>query len=271
MHMTPILNRAQGRKSFVYGTRRWARQTNGLALEVQIEPRANGRPVCSGCGRAGPGYERLPPRRCAFIPLWGIAVSLLYAPDGPIDPAAGSLTRVAGGPLAVGRLAGHGWAREVLERARTCHYPWGGCPLRMGSCVRAMQPILAGGASGIEGPRYRRTRPLATHFAARFRERPRVWSRAKWAKRPENLEENGPSLFAGRLAANSAGARKRRSGKGFSPRPSCRPACQVAGNLKAVGPTGPVGDGKSPGALEWQSDGGSRAASGACFEPDIIE
>ena len=31
-----------------------------LALEVQIEPRRNSRPICSGCHRKRPGYDRLP-------------------------------------------------------------------------------------------------------------------------------------------------------------------------------------------------------------------
>jgi len=80
MQLQTILNRVQRHKSFVYGTCRWAKQAEGLALEVPIKPRANGRPLCSGCGRARPGYDRLPQRAYAFVPLWGIAVALLYAP-----------------------------------------------------------------------------------------------------------------------------------------------------------------------------------------------
>jgi transposase len=80
MHLKTILNRVQRHKSFVYGGCRWDAQTEGLALEVEVQPRGNGRPVCSGCGRARPGYDRLPQRSYAFVPLWGIAVSLLYAP-----------------------------------------------------------------------------------------------------------------------------------------------------------------------------------------------
>ena len=37
------------------------------------------RPICSGCGRKGPGYDRLPPRRFEFVPLWQIAVFFVYA------------------------------------------------------------------------------------------------------------------------------------------------------------------------------------------------
>ena len=51
----------------------------GLTLEVPIVPRANGRPICSGCGKRRPGYDRLAPRRFEFVPLWQIAVVFIYA------------------------------------------------------------------------------------------------------------------------------------------------------------------------------------------------
>src|SRR5207245_115075 len=41
-------------------------------------PRANGRPVCSGCGRRRPGYDHLEEREYQFVPLWGMAVYLVY-------------------------------------------------------------------------------------------------------------------------------------------------------------------------------------------------
>ena len=50
-----------------------------LALEVDIEPRRNSRPICSGCHRKRPGYDRLPARRFEFVPLWQIAVFFVYA------------------------------------------------------------------------------------------------------------------------------------------------------------------------------------------------
>ena len=48
-------------------------------IEVEILPRANGRPICSGCGKSRPGYDRLAPRRFEFVPLWQIAVFFVYA------------------------------------------------------------------------------------------------------------------------------------------------------------------------------------------------
>lgn len=80
MQIKSILNRVQKFKSFVYAAVRWAEHAGEPALEVEVEARANGRARCSGCGRAGPGYDRLARRRFEFVPLWGIKVFFLYAP-----------------------------------------------------------------------------------------------------------------------------------------------------------------------------------------------
>jgi transposase len=79
MQVQTILNRVQRHKSFVYRQARFRDSDAGLAIDVAVEPRANGRPVCSGCGQKRPGYDRLPSRRFQFVPLWGIAVFLVYA------------------------------------------------------------------------------------------------------------------------------------------------------------------------------------------------
>jgi transposase len=79
MQLKTILNRVERHKSFVYGTVRFCGD-DAAALEVEVNARANGRPLCSGCGQAGPGYDRLPQRRYEFVPLWAMAVYLVYAP-----------------------------------------------------------------------------------------------------------------------------------------------------------------------------------------------
>src|SRR3989304_694878 len=79
MQLKTILNRVERYKSFVYGEPRWVEDAPRLTIEVPIEPRANGRAVCSGCGQRRPGYDRLPPRRFEFVPLWQIAVVFVYA------------------------------------------------------------------------------------------------------------------------------------------------------------------------------------------------
>lgn len=78
MQLKTILNRVQKHKSFVYGKVRARRIKGRLSLEVRIRPRKNSRPVCSGCDRRGPRYDRLEPRRFEFVPLWGMAVFFVY-------------------------------------------------------------------------------------------------------------------------------------------------------------------------------------------------
>jgi len=79
MQLKTILNRVEPFKSFVYGKTQWVEGTERPAIEVEVHARKNGRPICSGCGRSGPGYDRLPERRFEFVPLWGIGVCFVYA------------------------------------------------------------------------------------------------------------------------------------------------------------------------------------------------
>ena len=79
MQLKTILNRVEPFKSFVYGKARWVEGTEQATLEVEVLARKNGRPICSGCGRPGPGYDRLPQRRFEFVPLWAITVYFVYA------------------------------------------------------------------------------------------------------------------------------------------------------------------------------------------------
>ena len=79
MQLQTILNHVQWHKSFVYDRVCWADPVAKSLLEVHLRARANGQPICSGCGQPGPGYDRLPTRRFEFVPLWGIAVQFIYA------------------------------------------------------------------------------------------------------------------------------------------------------------------------------------------------
>jgi len=79
MQLKTILNRVERHKSFVYGEPRFADDAARLTIEVPIEPRTNGRPICSGCGKQRPGYDRLNRRRFEYVPLWQIAVVFVYA------------------------------------------------------------------------------------------------------------------------------------------------------------------------------------------------
>lgn len=79
MQLKTILNRVEPFKSFVYGKARWVQEATRPTIEVELLPRRNGRPICSGCRRPCPGYDRLPARKFEFVPLWGIAVLFVYA------------------------------------------------------------------------------------------------------------------------------------------------------------------------------------------------
>ena len=80
MHLKSILNHVEPLKSFVYKEQRLVEGAGGQpSLEVDIEPRANGRPICSGCGKKRPGYDRLTARRFEFVPLWNMTVFFVYA------------------------------------------------------------------------------------------------------------------------------------------------------------------------------------------------
>jgi len=78
MQLKTILNRVQKFKRFVYGDVRWEEGDSGAVLVVEVWPRRNSRPICSGCQRPGSGYDTLPARLFEFVPLWGIAVFFLY-------------------------------------------------------------------------------------------------------------------------------------------------------------------------------------------------
>jgi transposase len=79
MLLKTILNRVAPQKSFVYRKVTMVPKKGEVALEVDIEARRNSQAVCSGCHRKRPGYNRLPPRRFEFVPLWQIAVFFVYS------------------------------------------------------------------------------------------------------------------------------------------------------------------------------------------------
>ena len=120
MQLKTILNRVQRHKSFVYGEPRWASDALQLSIEVPIEPRANGRPICSGCRKPRPGYDRLRPRRFEFVPLWQIAVVFVYAlrrvdcRKRPVRHVLCGLVALSRGAHDIRRLD-HGWTHATPE------------------------------------------------------------------------------------------------------------------------------------------------------------
>ena len=79
MHLKTIFNQVTDYKSFVLGKIAWREDAAIPTVDVEFKPRANGRAMCSGCGERRPGYDTMAiPRSFDFIPLWGIAIVLVY-------------------------------------------------------------------------------------------------------------------------------------------------------------------------------------------------
>lgn len=63
MQVKSILNRIQLHKGFVYGQVNWCDHAGQMSLEIKIRARKGRRPVCSGCGKPGAGYDTQSQRR----------------------------------------------------------------------------------------------------------------------------------------------------------------------------------------------------------------
>lgn len=80
MRLETVLNRVEKNKSFVYEATRLVESGGEVRIEVEVRARQNTRPVCSGCKQRGPVYDHgKEPREFQYVPLWNIAVVLLYA------------------------------------------------------------------------------------------------------------------------------------------------------------------------------------------------
>ena len=77
MRLKTIVNKCCHFKGFVTGNGRF--DEKGKSIIVEINPRKNSRPICSGCEKKAPGYDRLPSRLFEFIPFWGFHVYFEYA------------------------------------------------------------------------------------------------------------------------------------------------------------------------------------------------
>jgi len=82
MLVKTLLNRVHPVKGFVYERDRLVEdrgQPNGVRIEACLRPRKGSAGACSCCGSRGPTYDHLAERRFDFVPLWGMAVVLVYA------------------------------------------------------------------------------------------------------------------------------------------------------------------------------------------------
>lgn len=79
MQLKSLLNRVSRFKSFIFARVALVEEGPREFIEVEVEPRSNSRPICSGCGQSAACYDRRSqPRRFEFVPLWGFAVVFIY-------------------------------------------------------------------------------------------------------------------------------------------------------------------------------------------------
>jgi transposase len=78
MRLLNILHRLYPHKGYIYGTPVVSEHDSRQAIRVPLRPRKGSRPICSGCGERGPGYDQLAERSFQFVPLWGLAVFFMY-------------------------------------------------------------------------------------------------------------------------------------------------------------------------------------------------
>ena len=82
MLLKTLLNQVHPVKGFVYAQDRLvpdSAEPNGCRIEAHLRPRRGSQGICSCCLEPGPTYDTQPERRFDFVPLWGIAVVLVYA------------------------------------------------------------------------------------------------------------------------------------------------------------------------------------------------
>ena len=79
LEVKTILNRVQPFPGFVYNSVRLLGAGGTQRIEVIVRSRENNQGKCSHCQKPSPGYDTLPARRWDFVPLWAIAVYLVYA------------------------------------------------------------------------------------------------------------------------------------------------------------------------------------------------
>jgi len=79
IQLKTILNKVHRFKSFVYHSVKFCEKGSKFRIIARIIPRANSKPICSGCGESRPGYDHASaPREFEFIPVWNIPVTLSY-------------------------------------------------------------------------------------------------------------------------------------------------------------------------------------------------
>jgi transposase len=83
MRLKTIINKLEKYSSFVFKDARFCKHYDEWTfgddvIVVGVEPRANSKPVCSGCGRLGQCYDHLELRLFEYVPIWIFKVFFAY-------------------------------------------------------------------------------------------------------------------------------------------------------------------------------------------------
>jgi len=78
LKLKTILNLKESHSHFVYNDVRLAKTSAGPRIEVNVVARQGSKGICSSCNQKCVGYDRLIQREFIHVPIWGLAVVLLY-------------------------------------------------------------------------------------------------------------------------------------------------------------------------------------------------
>lgn len=79
LNVKTMLNVKEKFKGFVFKSSKLILNNGERRIEVAVRPRKGSQGRCSQCGIEGSTYDHQPLREFLYVPLWGIAVYLLYA------------------------------------------------------------------------------------------------------------------------------------------------------------------------------------------------
>lgn len=79
LNIKTMLNVKEKFKGFVFKSSKLILNNGERRIEVAVRPRKGSQGRCSQCGIEGSTYDHQSQREYLYVPLWGIAVFLLYA------------------------------------------------------------------------------------------------------------------------------------------------------------------------------------------------
>ena len=78
LKLKTLLNLKEPHSHFIYEDIRLVKTARGGKIEVRVIARQGSKGICSGCNNKCAGYDHLSQREFIHVPIWGLAVVLLY-------------------------------------------------------------------------------------------------------------------------------------------------------------------------------------------------